>query len=245
MGFTDTVREALLSRVGRGKRYANNKRMADDLGVDPSQLNRFLKRERGLSADTVGKILDTIGVRLSFDDEPNESSKQICFRQPDGQADSIDLDPNDYLAVPLLSKKYLTCTGTVQEQHLLGWILVLRHHKPFAGRSNLIACEMDSDDEAMAPILSPGDTVIIDQSDRHPTSGKIMLTTPPHTKEEEPTIRRVTSNQLDDDLELVFYSENNKSFPPTSYRLERDYHGNLDQAIRGSVIWSGNDMTIK
>ncbi|WP_319469582.1 hypothetical protein [uncultured Pseudodesulfovibrio sp.] len=57
MGFTDDVREALINRIGKGKRFPNNKRMADELGVDPSQLNRFLKKERGLNADSLGHIL--------------------------------------------------------------------------------------------------------------------------------------------------------------------------------------------
>ena len=51
MGFCEFVREALAARIGRGGRYPNKKRMADDLEMDPSQLNRFLSGERGLNAE--------------------------------------------------------------------------------------------------------------------------------------------------------------------------------------------------
>ena len=75
MGFTEDIRQALLGRIGPGKRYSNNKRMADELDIDPSQLNRFLKKERGLNADSLGHILDRIGATIAFGDERSEERR--------------------------------------------------------------------------------------------------------------------------------------------------------------------------
>jgi hypothetical protein len=58
-------------------------------------------------------------------------------------------------------------------------------------------------------------------------------------------IKRVAVKRLDDDLELVFYSDNSRDFPPMTYRLVRDYDGDLNRAIAGRVIWAWSDMTRK
>jgi len=54
--FTRNLREMLWARVGENKDFANRKRMADALGIDPSQLNRFMDGERGLSVESLGPV---------------------------------------------------------------------------------------------------------------------------------------------------------------------------------------------
>lgn len=247
MGFTDDVREALSSRIGRGKRYPNNKRMADELGIDPSQLNRFLKKERGLNADSLGHILDRIGTTITFGDEPADAAKEVCFRLPEkGPAESgaMDLQPDDYLAVPLAASPVAAGPGLIPEDRIEGWVLVWRHQEAIRFRSNLVAVEIGKNELSMTPTLHPGDIVLVDRNDRDPApAGKIMLVCEPG--DGGAMVKRVNTKRLDDDLELIFYSDNSREFPPTTHRLERDYDGDIGRAIGGNVVWAWSDMTRK
>ncbi len=248
MGFTDTVRQALLDRIGKGKRYSNNKRMADDLGVDPSQLNRFLKKERGLNADSLGHILDKIGTSITFGDEPADAAREVCFRMPEPVQTSPDIpepQSDDYLAVPLAASPVAAGPGLIPEDKVEGWVLVWRHQESIRFRSNLVAVEIGQNELSMTPTLHPGDIVLVDRNDRDPSpAGKIMLVCEPGD-EGGAMVKRVNTKRLEDDLELIFYSDNSRDFPPTTYRLERDYEGDINRAIGGNVVWAWSDMTRK
>ena len=248
MGFTDDVRQALLDRIGPGKRYPNNKRMADELEVDPSQLNRFLKRERGLNSDSLGHILDRVGVTLAFCDEPADAAREVCFRPPArGQAGPATVEPraDDYLAVPLTAPAVAASAGLVPEDHVDGWVLVWRHQESIRFRSNLVAVEVGPGEQSMTPTLHPGDIVVVDRDDRAPCpAGKIMLVREPG-EGGAVLLRRVSTRRLDDDEELIFYSDNSREYPPATYRLGRDYGGDIGRAIGGNVVWAWSDMTRK
>lgn len=246
MGFTDDVRRALIDRIGPGKRYPNNKRMADELGVDPSQLNRFLKKERGLNSDSLGHILDRVGVTLTFGDEPADAAREVCFRPP---GRSVPGGPaprgEDYLAVPLAAPAAAASTGLIPEDRVEGWVLVWRHQESIRFRTNLVAVEIAKGDLSMAPALTPGDIVVVDRNDRDPgQSGRLMLVRHPGP-DGEARIRRVGTRRLDDDLELIFYSDDSREHPPVTYRLNRDYGGAVERAIGGSAVWAWSDMTRK
>ncbi|MBN2140414.1 MAG: S24/S26 family peptidase [Desulfovibrionaceae bacterium] len=251
MTFTDDVRDALLARIGKGRLYANNKRMADDLEVDPSQLNRFLKRERGLNAESLGRILDRLGARLLFADEPAEASLEVCFSPPGATCADKGAKPaqaGDYLAVPLVSPAAAAGQGRIPEEAVRGWILVWKHHENILFRTNLVAVQVPKNDESMAPALHPGDIVIVDRNDREPLpAGKIMLVREPGApgRDAEALIRRVNTGRLDEDIELVFYSDNGRQFPPLTFCLNRDYGGDIARAVAGNVIWAMSDMTKK
>ncbi len=248
MGFTDDIRQALLSRIGPGKRYPNNKRMADELGVDPSQLNRFLKMERGLNADSLGHILDRIGATIAFGDEPADAAREVCFRLPGKtQADSNTPDPQseDYLAVPLAASPVAAGPGLIPEDKIEGWVLVWRHQESIRFRSNLVAVEVGKNELSMVPTLHPGDIVLVDRNDRDPSpAGKIMIVCE-HGSEGGAMIKRVNTKRLDDAVEIIFYSDNSRDFPPTTYRLGRDFDGDITRAIGGNVVWAWSDMTRK
>jgi len=248
MGFTDDVRQGLINRIGRGKRFSNNKRMADEFGIDPSQLNRFLKKERGLNADSLGHILDKVGASVIFGDEPEDAAREVCFRMPGKtQPDLItpEPQPDDYLAVPLVTPHVATRPGVIPEDKVEGWILVWRHQESIRFRSNLIALKVGTHEISMAPTLHPGDIVLVDRNDCDPSpAGKIMLVCEPGV-EGNAHIKRVNTNRLEDDLELIFYSDNSRDFPPTTHRLDRDYDGNINRAIGGNVVWAWSDMSRK
>jgi hypothetical protein len=248
MGFTDDVRQALLDRIGPGKRYPNNKRMADELGVDPSQLNRFLKRERGLNSDSLGHILDRVGVTLAFCDEPGEATREVCFRPPDtGRAGGNLAGPqaDDYLAVPLVTPSVAASSGIVPEESVDGWVLVWRHQASIRFRSNLVAVEVGRNEQSMAPTLHPGDIVLVDRDDRDPCpAGKIMLVREPG-EDGTAHIRRVGTRRLDGDVELIYYSDDSREQLPATFRVGRDFGGEIAAAIGGKVVWAWSDMTRK
>lgn len=246
MGFTDNVRRALLDRIGQGKRFPNNKRMADELGIDPSQLNRFLKKERGLNADSLGHILDQLGVSITFGDEPADAAKEVAFQLPSkSQVDTGTADPesDDYLAVPLAASPVAAGPGLIPEDKVEGWVLVWRHQESIRFRSNLVAVEVGKNEVSMVPTLHPGDIVLVDRNDRDPSpAGKIMLVCEP---DGGTMVKRVNTKRTDDDLELIFYSDNSRDFPPMTYGLDRDYDGEITRAIGGNVVWAWSDMTRK
>ncbi|MDD3311929.1 S24/S26 family peptidase [Pseudodesulfovibrio sp.] len=245
MGFTDDVRRALNERIGRGKRYPNNKRMADELGIDPSQLGRFLKRERGLNADSLGQILDRLGASVTFGDDPAEASREVRFCPPGEAGGGPELRPDDYLAVPLADPILAAGQGSVPEDRVKGWVLVWRHQEPLRFRTNLVGVELGKAETAMAPTLHPGDIVLVDRDDRDPApAGRTMLVREPGP-EGATLVRRVATRRVEGDLELIFYSDNSREFPPATYRLQRDYGGDIARAIGGNVAWAWSDMGLK
>lgn len=248
MGFTDDVRQALIDRIGPGKRYPNNKRMADDLGVDPSQLNRFLKKERGLNTDSLGHILDKVGGSIVFGDDPVDASREVCFRMPDkaqSEAAVPEPQPDDYLAVPVTASSVAVAQGQIPEDKVEGWVLVWRHQESLRFRSNLVAVKVSPSESSMTPTLHPGDIVIVDRNDRDPSpAGKIMLVREPG-ENGGTMIQRVNTRQTDEDIEIIYYSDNSREYPPATYRLKRDFDGDIARAIGGSVVWAWNDMSRK
>ena len=126
--------------------------MADELDIDPSQLNRFLKMERGLNTDSLGHILDRIGATITFGDEPADAVRDLCFRLPDKiQAEGNAPDPqsDDYLAVPLAASPVAAGPGLIPEDKVEGWVLVWRHQESIRFRSNLVAIEVGKNELSM------------------------------------------------------------------------------------------------
>ena len=248
MGFTEDIRQALLGRIGPGKRYSNNKRMADELDIDPSQLNRFLKKERGLNADSLGHILDRMGATITFGDEPADAAREVCFRLPgkvQPEKDASAPQSEDYLAVPLAASPVAAGPGLIPEDQIEGWVLVWRHQESIRFRPNLVAVTVGKNEVSMIPALHPGDIVLVDRNDRDPSpAGKIMLVREPGMGGET-TIKRVNTRRLADDVEIVFYSDNSREFPPATHLLGKDYDSDITRAIGGNVVWAWSDMTRK
>ncbi len=245
MGFSDDVRSALSSLIGPGKPFANRKRMADSLEVDPSQLNRFLKGDRGLTVDSLGHILDKLRVELCFPHQ-DRTTREVCFVDPKPVATDARVSPavaEDYVAVPLAAGPVAAGPGLIPEDAMDGWILVWREHEAVRHRDNLIAVRVGPREMSMVPALHPGDIVLVDRSDTSPEpAGRIMLVTDP---EGAAMIKRVAVSRVDSDTEFVFYSDNSREYPPQTHRLKRDYGGDPTRAIVGRVVWAWSDMTRK
>jgi len=245
--FTSNLREMLWARVGENKDFANRKRMADALGIDPSQLNRFMDGERGLSVESLGRILDGLGARLVLPGEAApEAAREVCFVSPRTTGAEGDFAPpaaEDYFAVPLAAEPVAAGPGRIPQDDILGWVLVWRHHESVRFRTDLVAVTIGKGEVSMTPTLHPGDIVLVDRAEKSPDpAGKIMLVTEP---DGGCAVKRVATRAVDGDVELVFYSDNSKDYPPRVYRLNRDYGGELYNAIGGRVVWAWSDMTRK
>lgn len=245
MGFSEDVRDSLGSLIGPGKPFANRKRMADALDVDPSQLNRFLKGDRGLTVDSLGHILDKLDASLVFPGQ-DKTVREVCFVHPKAVSTDAGLPPalaEDYVAVPLAAGPVAAGPGLIPEDAMDGWVLVWREHETVRHRDNLIAVRVGPREMSMVPALHPGDIVLVDRSDvATDPPGRIMLVTDP---EGAAMIKRVAVSRVDSDTEFVFYSDNSKDYPPQTYRLRRDYGGDPTRAVVGRVVWAWSDMTRK
>ncbi|SNS17067.1 Peptidase S24-like [Humidesulfovibrio mexicanus] len=247
MDFTNNLRQILWDRIGEGKTFPNRKRMADALGIDPSQLNRFIEGERGLSVDTLGRVLDGLGARLVLPGEaPPEVAREVCFvsARPTGTVgDPAPPASEDYFAVPLATEPVAAGPGRIPQDDIRGWVLVWRHHESVRFRSDLVAVSIGKGEVSMVPTLHPGDIVLVDRGEKAPDPpGKIMLVCEP---DGGCAVKRVSTRPVDGDLELVFYSDNSRDYPPRVFRLNRDYGGELSAAIGGRVVWAWSDMTRK
>ena len=245
--FTRNLRQMLWTRVGENKDFANRKRMADALGIDPSQLNRFMDGERGLSVESLGRIMDGLGARLVLPGEAEaEAAREVCFVSPRTTGAMNDAMPpaaEDYFAVPLAAEPVAAGPGRIPQDDIRGWVLVWRHHESVRFRSDLVAVTIGKNEMSMVPTLHPGDIVLVDRAEKSPDpDGKIMLVTEP---DGGCAVKRVATRPVDGDVEFVFYSDNSKVYPPRVCRLNRDYGGELGNAIGGRVVWAWSDMTMK
>lgn len=243
MGFSEELRQRLGAMIGEGEAFPNKKRMADALDVDPSQLNRFLSGQRGLTLESLGRMLDKLGARVAFPDEQADTVREVRFVTAAGSGRPGPV-PEDYLAVPMAASPVAAGPGIIPDDSLDGWVLVWRQHESVRHRSNLVAVQVGQRETSMVPALHPGDIVLVDRADRAlDPAGRIMLVTEPG--EGGAMVKRVASKRLDGDMELIFYSDNSRLFPPMVYRLERDYGGDISRAVAGAVVWAWSDMTRK
>jgi len=246
--FTSNLREMLWARVGENRDFANRKRMADALGIDPSQLNRFMDGERGLSVESLGRILDGLGARVVLPGaaEQGDSAREVCFVAPRATGAGRGVAPpsaEDYFAVPLVTEAVAAKPGLIPQSDIQGWVLVWRHHESVRFRTDLVAVTVAPGELSMTPMLHPGDIVLVDRAEKSPDpQGKTMLVCAP---DGACALKRVATQAVEGDTELVFYSENPREFPPRVHRLNRDYGGELARAIGGRVVWAWSDMTRK
>jgi hypothetical protein len=247
MGLHEEIR-ALFVRAAKD-RFANTNRMALETGVEQGSLSRFLNGKGSMRLDMAAKVLDVLGARLVFParkEEAKPQTRDIEFVKPRIVGVENGAPPpasEDYLAVPLAEEAIAAGPGLMPQDALRGWVIVWRHHDSVRFRTNLVAVEIGKGQTSMVPHLHPGDIVLVDKADRSPdVDGKIMLVCDP---DGGCAVKRVSSRNIDGDIELVFYSDNAAGNPPRVFRLDRDYGGDLHAAIGGRVVWAWSDMTRK
>ena len=170
--------------------------------------------------DSLGRILDKLGARLCFPDDPADAAREVCFVAPTRSAVARDAPPpdaEDYIAVPLSASPVAAGPGLIPEDKIDGYVLVWRHHESVRFRSNMIAVQIGRQELSMVPTLHPGDIVLVDRNERDPVpAGKIMLVTEPGGDDAGVMVKRVSTHKTPDDVELIFYSDNSREFRPWS-----------------------------
>jgi len=246
MGYEREVREYL--RKVLSERFGNvNARMGEFVGTTGQQIRRWVEEGKTPGLDQLGGIFDALGVRFhSPETALGPSPREIEFVNAKVVSIENGAPPpvsQDYFAVPLAEEAVAAGPGMISQDALRGWVVVWRHHDSLRFRSNLVAVEIGRGQTSMVPTLHPGDIVLVDREERKPDpDGKIMLVCDP---DGGCAIKRVATKRVDGDLELIFYSDNSRENPPSTYRLNRDYGGELHHAIGGRVVWAWSDMTRK
>lgn len=215
---------------------------------EKTNLYNALKDKTIPSAAAFMDWLEHLGARIVWPDEGKEPGKDVRFVGPrflsSGDAAPGPVD-DDYLAVPLADEPVAAGPGLIPDDKIRGWILVWRGHESVRFKSDLVAVQIGPREQSMIPTLYPGDIVLVDRSDRDPSpAGKIMLICEP-APDGGAAIKKVKTRKRDGDVQLTFYSDNVKSYPPDTYSLNQDYNGDITRAIAGRVIWAWSDMTKK
>jgi len=238
-----------IKRICETQFNGNQKRMAETLGIQQPQLNKFLNRKSNLRINSLAEILDKIGAKIVFPDETPDISREVHFVKPRiVNAEEIGWPVDeDYLAVPLASMPVAAGPGIIPEEKIQSWVLVWRSHESVRHRSNLVAVEIGRDQRSMEPTLHPGDIVLIDRNDFIPKSppGNIYLVRfPGGDGEAGLSIKRVQLYSKNKQDLISFYSDN-PQYPPDIYDLNVEYDGDIKRAIVGRVVWAWSDMSKK
>lgn len=245
MGFSEDIIKRIQEIIDTQFDGVPN-RLATMAGVTVQQLGRWLRGETSPQLDKIGPVLDKLGIKLSCPSEDFAKPRDLEFINPKIIGAENGAQPpvsQDYFAVPLAADPVAAGPGRIPQDEIRGWVIVWRHHDSVRFRTDLVAVEIGKGQTSMVPHLHPGDIVLVDKADRRPdVDGKIMLVCDP---DGGCAVKRVSSRNVDGDIELVFYSDNAVGNPPRVFRLNRDYGGQLEAAIGGRVVWGWSDMTRK
>lgn len=242
----DEIREKIKSL--QKKAWSTQEDLASKSGVSQAQISRFLRGKGTIQFDAACRLMEAIGMTVaSFDEACPPQTREVCFVHADSTLGDAITPPKsvaeDYLAVPMASEPVAAGPGLFPADEIQGWVLVWRHHPSVRFKHNLVAVEVGKGERSMLPLFSPGDILLIDKDDRDPQPpGKAMLICEP---DGACAVKRVSVTKDDGDYSVTFYSDNAKEFPPRSYKLGRDYEGDISRAIAGRVVWAWSDVRDK
>ncbi len=253
MGMFEEVMQGLRRAVSPQGRYRNMTQLAEACGVAPNLISRWLSGERSPRFEALSRVLESLGARVVFPGEDEAGAgREVCFVKAETPSAAVGPGallagpvPEDYLAVPMISARAAWGAGLIPDGDIEGWVLVWRHHPSVRHKTNLVALEMPKGERSMLPLFSPGDILMVDRNDRDPEpAGKAMLVHEPGPGGGA-AVRRVATRKRAGDYELIFYSDNAREFPPTTWLLKRDYGGDMGRAVAGHVIWAWSDVREK
>lgn len=234
-----------------GKLYKSANSFADSMKLTASEKTKLYNALNGKSvpaADTFWDWLEHLGARIVWPDEAHDLSREVRFIGPrfvSATESAPPPDAADYLAVPLAEEPVAAGPGIIPDDKVRGWIIVWRQHESIRFKSDLVAVRIGDREHSMIPTLYPGDIVLVDRADRDPSpAGKIMLICEP-PPDCGAAIKKVKTRKRDGDVQVTFYSDNTRDYPPDTYSLNKDYGGDITRAIAGRVIWAWSDITKK
>ena len=250
MAFYDFLRSSLQRLSGDGSLLAFSKK----IGMDRASLDRFLKGERGLTGESIQRIIDTLGYQVfAPDEEPYPGkrttlSRDVCFVDAKIVSAADGVRPpqaENYIAVPLVGQAGAG-PGIVPEDKVESWVLVYANHHSVMRRSNLLAVEVGKESDSMEPLISPYDIVLVDRDDFVPQQdgrGIYLVREPGQLG--GGMIKRVQVHRVKGETQVVFYSDNKKYGPEPPRFLDADYGDLWQNAIVGRCVWSWSDLTRK
>lgn len=246
MGFEEEFRQAIKNAIGTTYKTVSD--LAEASGLNQSSLSLFVTGKRkGLQIESVAKIIDTLGLKLSL---PNaDLSREVHFvnaKVVNAEEGAPPIIPDDYLAVPLTSEAGAG-PGIIPHNEHESWFLVYRSEPSIRFRSNLIAVRIANGSTSMEPTLYPGDIILVDRNDKTVTApGRIWLVMEPG-QEGGGKIKRVKIDDLREKRQtrITYYSDNVMEHPPEVYILEEDFEGDINRAIVGRVVWAWTDVSKK
>lgn len=250
MSFYNFLRESLKRLRGNQNLLAFSKRV----GIDRASLSRFLEGERGLTGESIQKIIDTLGYQIfAPDEEPYPAkrhllSRDVCFVDAKVVSAANGARPpqaENYIAVPLVGQAGAG-PGIMPTEDIESWVLVYANHHSVMRRSNLLAVEVGKESDSMEPLISPYDIVLVDRDDFVPQQdgrGIYLVREPGQIG--GGMIKRVQVHRVKGETQVVFYSDNKKYGPEPPRFLDADYGDRWDNAIVGRCVWSWSDLTRK
>ncbi|MDL2315689.1 peptidase S24 [Desulfovibrio sp. OttesenSCG-928-A18] len=226
-------------------------RLAILAGTHTSTLTRLLGGERQKWLNLIARIADSAGLKIvSARGSGSEQTREVCFIDAKVVHSGSSLPPpyaESYLAVPLASEAGAG-PGILPADELKSWVLVYRHLRSIARRSNLIAVEIGKYSRSMVPLLHPGDIVLVDLDDwgqdGYSSPGNIFLVREPG-QEGGGKVKRVSVSGKGDNAIINYYSDNVHENEPEPYFLQQDFDGDLRKAIVGKVVWAWTDLSRK
>lgn len=226
-----------------GKHGGNVSAAARAMGISVPTFHTWLKGERKPSLSKITPVLEELGARIQLLSE--EPAKDVCFVNAKVMPAGEHVAPprvEDYIAAPLVGEVGAG-PGYFSQDEVQSWFLVYKNVPAIMHRRNLIAVEIGPRSTSMQPMLNPGDIVLVDRDDQDPShAGRIMLVRDP---DGAGMIKRVAMEKDGHDWQIQFYSDNAAENPPKSYKLGKDYGGDITKAIVGRVIWSWSDVSNK
>ena len=240
--------ERLNGMIGEEGRWRCANRLAEDMGLTPSEKTKFYKTLGGYSvprADAFLEWLEFVGARIEFPGDrppgPGDAGRALCFDRPGYRPPGLRSE--DYVVVPLVGAERAFASGGFGPDPDQEWVLVSRREHSLRSRANLVALRVGRGDRSMLPLLSPGDVVVVDRDDRRPAEpGRLMLVRLP---DGAACIRRVAAAPVPGDLQLTLYADNTRDCPPAVLSLARDCRGDLTAVLGGAVVTSWTDLTRK
>lgn len=243
MSIIDDIKKILENSQSEGKSL---NKVVTESGADYASVHKWLHgKQASLNLNTVARILDYLGARISLPEAANPS-REVCFVDakivPAGK--SLPPPPDeDYLAVPLV-EEVGAGPGIIPQGELISWFLVWKHQRAIQNKSDLIAVMIDKYSTSMLPTLKPQDIVLIDRQDKDVQNfnGRIMLVM---DDEGSGKIKRVAVENLPKkrDWRITYYSDNAADNPPEVYSLMEDFDGDWDKSIVGRVVWAWSDVS--
>jgi hypothetical protein len=160
LDLQDQLRVHIRGRIGRGE--LTGAALAHDAGFPQGHLSNFLNARRGLSLESMDRLLDTLGIEVLDLVDPKDLQRRAApVRLPSGQ-ESVALVAPEHAALPNFTASQVLETRSFKKAFL-------RRLRPYLGHGRLdwqrfIVLRLDTTAvQGMLPMNVAGATLLIDR----------------------------------------------------------------------------------